>query len=246
MGKRAILFTVYDRPQYLRETLMSWSEVRGLEDWDIYFSIEPSPVQHEVFALIREFCERKGLARRPGDQVVEVRVNETVLGVLVHPFVGFERLFGEGYEFVLRAEDDLIVSDDILEFFGWANVQFEEDPWVVCVCSASNDAGDPSDVRLTTSFSPWLWGTWPDRWTDVLGPTWDKDYSTFNGYPGHQSGWDWNIHTRVMPERGLRAASPVVSRVDNIGVFGTHGTASNFVTMRGFQAHHEPQEFRYT
>ena len=158
-------------------------------------------------------------------------VNPERYGVLEHPWVALENLFqNEGYDFVVRAEDDLIVSDDILEYFDWAAEKYQNDADVATVhgMSFEQHSEDVAKVSRINGFNPWIWGTWRDRWTEYISPSWDHDYSTFNVFPQNQSGWDWNLNTRVFPALGFVGIYPAMSRVDNIGVYGTHGTQENF------------------
>lgn len=236
--KKAIFLTAFDRLPYLQETLYSWDRVRDLHNWHFVAMIEPSPVQEQVRQEFEEFILRSGILD------FEIRINPQVYGVLHHPWVGFEQLFSQNYDFVVRAEDDLVVADDVLEFFNHVAYEFLDEPSVATAQAYSGSLwGDPGDIRLSDDFSPWVWGTWRDRWKNLLGPTWDHDYSTYNGSPGQQAGWDWNINTRIFPEHDLRSAMPLVSRSNNIGVSGVHGTAENFVTIRDFVQEREPVNF---
>ena len=106
------------------------------------------------------------------------------------------------------------VAHDVLRLLEHASTAYAADPAVAVACaySPAAEGADPALLRRTPAFSPWLWGTWRHRWTDLIGPTWDRDYSTWNGSPGFESGWDWNLNTRVFPAHGLVSVSPAVSR----------------------------------
>lgn len=238
--KRAFILTAYNRPEYLAPVLDSLRSVRNWEDWHVVFSIEPSPVLHEIQRLIAPF-----LAKIRTETSFEVIVNPERYGVLHHPWVGFERLFREqGFDFVVRAEDDVLIANDTLEYFKWVSETYQDDPQIATAHAFSEGTqGDTAEVIRTPGFNPLVWGTWNDRWSDTLGPTWDHDYSTFNGHPGNQSGWDWNINTRLFPEKGWNSIRPVVSRSAHIGVIGTHGTAENFQELDGFSLTQNRQDF---
>lgn len=236
--RKALFFTAYNRVRYLQQTLHTWESVRGLENWHVVFMIEPSEITAQVKEEFEMFVVRMQLTD------YEIIVNPTQYGVLHHPYVGFQRLFEKEYEFVVRAEDDLIVSDDILEYFQWAAHAFRGDDQIATVQAFTHEDGPLEEARLSEGFSPWLWGTWRNRWLDLIGPTWDHDYSTFNGHPGNQAGWDWNLNTRIFPEYDLRSIVPKVARADNIGVYGTHGNESNFVNSQHFREHQPAVEFK--
>lgn len=230
--RKALFLTAYNRPQYFEEVLKSWSSVRGIESWDIYVSIEPNAFALEQMSLVYEYF--------PEHPEVEIVINPQIYGVLHNPWVGFEHLFMErNYDFVVRGEDDLVVSADILEYFDYASSKFQNNPKVAAIVAFTPEDGtDSAQIRVTDDFSPWVWGTWYDRWEGLLGPTWDHDYSTYNGSPGNQAGWDWNINTRIYPAHGLRSVVPTRSRVHNIGVTGTHAIASDYYTSPSFQEDH--------
>lgn len=229
--KKALVFTVYDRVNYFQQTLHHWREVRGLKDWDVIFSIEPSDVLPHMIEEIQMFMEDVNID-------AQIIVNPERYGVLQHPWVALQNLFiNDNYDFVVRAEDDLIVSDDILEYFSWAAETYKTDNDVATVHGMSFDptGSNPSRVARVAGFNPWIWGTWRHHWIEYISPTWDHDYSTFNVFPGNQSGWDWNLNTRVFPALKFVGIYPEVSRVDNIGVVGTHGTESNFRPSPSFR-----------
>lgn len=227
--KKAVFLTAYNRPHYLEDTLKSWKEVRGLIDWDIYVQIEPNDFAEEQAEMVR-----KAFHDHPN---VEIVINPQVYGVLHNPWVGFERLFSaKNYDFVVRAEDDLVVSADILQWFDWVADTYKNDARIATAHAFTHDGGDPASVQLSTVFSPWVFGTWQDRWQGLIGPTWDHDYSTYNDFPGYQSGWDWNLNTRIFPQHKLRSAVPTGSRVHNIGYLGTHAQPHDYVTSDSFKS----------
>lgn len=234
--RKVLVITAFDRPSYFRQTMDTWRNVRRFYDWDVVVRLEPSLFEVEHRATIDEL-------EHPNLKIV---VNETPLGVLHHPWVAFEELF-RGYDFVVRAEDDLVVADDILEYFEWAAEEYRDDEEIAAVVGFSGRNADWADtvgsVERTPYFSPWVWGTWWDRWDEYISPTWDHNYSTYNEFPGNQSGWDWNLNTRVLPSRNKKCLYPAKSRVDNIGVYGVHGTPDNHQTANWFDYHNDPVEY---
>lgn len=233
--RKTLFITAANRPGYFRDVMNSWRKVRGFYDWKVVIRLEPSDYVPEHLAIIEELEHEH----------IQVIVNPQVYGVLHHPWVGFNDLF-QFSEFVVRAEDDLLVTDDILEYFEWAAEHYADDEDVAAVIgfTPANLAGGASDIERTQSFSPWVWGTWQDRWDDYIRDTWDHDYSTFNEAPGYQAGWDWNLDTRVLPRLGKSCVRPYLSRVQNIGVHGVHGTPENFVQAMRWLPHLDPVEFQ--
>lgn len=223
-----------DRPDYFRQVVDHWAGVRGLDDWNPWVSLEPSRVQEHMLALAHAagFPARLNLHRH---------------GVLHHPWVIMEDVFAGGADFCVIAEDDVLVSDDILEYYEWAAKRFV-DEHVLAVNSAifyeTVASTDLNRVVVHDQFTPMCWGTWASRWRSVLRDTWDHDYSS--GTPQHpQSGWDWNINLRVIPQGVWQVVSPVASRSDHIGARGVHTTVVSFPGSRSatFARHRQPGEF---
>lgn len=225
--KRALVITAATRPDLFRQTMESWSNVRGFFDWEVIVRLEPT-------ATLGQHVDIAKSLNHPNLRIV---INDYVYGVLHHPWRAFDDLFTMGrFDFVVRAEDDLLVSDDILEYFEWASETYVDDSEIGTVLAFTLNEGDASLAERVSSFNPWVWGTWWNRWASHYRDTWDHDYSTFNGYPGNQSGWDWNIETRVHPEKRLKSIRPLSSRVQNIGVWGVHGTPENFQESPSFRS----------
>lgn len=224
--KKAIMLTVFDRTEYLSEVLKSWSDVRATEGWEFFISIDGGVDPTPVLEIINEYIE---------DIPINVWEQEINYGVLMHPYVVLNELFTEmEYDFVLRTEDDLVVSADILEYFNWASEEFQNDSNVSTVHAFSDrEQGIPSHVSKKQSFNPWVFGTWSDRW-NFLKDNWDYDYSTNSGQELVQSGFDWNFNLRVYPEHGLYGVFPEASRVLNIGAWGVHGTPENLTKSPTF------------
>ncbi len=230
--RKGIFLTAWNRPHYFQRTLESWEKVRGVEDWYFLVRLAPSPFVQEHLDII---------AASPLD--VRVHLNSQTEGVLHHPWVGFEDFFSLYFDFVVRAEDDLIVSDDILEYFNWASESYYKDREIATVLALCRNEGRDNEVERTERFNPWVWGTWHDRWTRHIRDTWDHDYSTYNGSPGNEAGWDWNLDTRVFPQNGLKSIRPLNSRVQNIGMWGVHGTPDNWQMSFSFHEHYAPQDY---
>lgn len=234
----ALFFETYNRVSYLQQALHSWEHVEGLENWHLQFSMEPGSFQQQMFEELTEFQLR---VQHPD---CSFTTNATRLGVAEHPYSGFERMFQQNYDFVVIVEDDCVVSRDILLYFEAAATFFRSNPKVAGVCGVNKEQGLQSNViELTDRFCPQIWGTWAPRWRAILEPTWDHGYNTYNGEPGNQAGWDWNINTRIMPAQNLVVATPGRTRVQNIGVYGTHSNESNFEQYPDFDIDRNDTEF---
>lgn len=236
----AIVMTVCQRPFYLRPVLEGWAKVRGVKDWPFIFMVEPTPTKE---AMLREIAAFE----HPNKTVIE---NEKKLGVLSNPWAGLELAFKKN-EFVVLAEEDLLPATNLLEYFSWARDEFattfdefgaktEHDVAAVC---ANGTGIEPYKIVTEERFAVWLWGTWRDKWVKYLRDTWDHDY-TSGGRT--DSGWDWNIDTRIIKKHGLVCIFPKAPLVDNLGEWGgTHAIAEEYELTRpiGFVQEIEPGTF---
>ena len=220
MPNRAIVFTAYNRIDYLEQTLHEWSKVKNLHKFDIYFSVEPSDKTDTIKSMLKAF----------GNKVysnVHAKYNEELLGCAKNTWNSLDYLFGK-YDFVVLAEDDILPSRDIAEYFVYLENKYR-DVEEVAIISANNRAGeeDPTQVVRTPGFPGLIWGTWSKYWKNYFRDTWDFGYDT--GTPETpESGWDWNLTLRVMPKNNLHSIYPVVSRSQHIGVNGLHCDESLF------------------
>jgi len=220
--RRDLVFTAYNRPEYFYNTITSWNAARNLRNWKASFFIEPSPLQ-DVIAEIAITLETN----------VVTTINETVQGVLVNPWNALNTAFLDGADFVVLAEDDVVVSQDTLEYFEWASIEYQTGHNNLLVNAFSQIGGaKQNQVTRDARFSPLIWGVWKDRWEETLRDTWDKDYSTGNP-DGSEAGWDWNIN-RIIAANNYTVIKPLQSRSDHIGEFdGTHMTPELFDSSRG-------------
>lgn len=232
--RKGVFLTAANRPGYFREVMDSWSKVRWQDDWTFVLRIEPTEKLDQMIEIANDF---KAFP-------IRLHVNDRVLGAPLHPWVAFEESFSIMFrDYVVSTEDDLLVSDDFLEYHNWAAEEFYHDKEVATISSFSREGTDLSKVHRRDGFKSWGFGTWWDRWEDYISETWDDNYSTFNIIPGHEAGWDWNLATRVLPSLNKKTVYPEVSRIQNIGVHGVHGTAENFEQSSCFEFHRESTTF---
>lgn len=200
----------------MNETLHAWKNVRGIE-CGIDFFIEPSDRLEDVLQVI----ETSGITGR-------LHLNPYKYGELHNPWVAVDWEFSQGSDFVICAEDDDIVSTDILEYFQAATELSSPNTVLGVSAYTSNSAGSIGAMGVYPYWGGLVWGTWKESWHAHLRDTWDHDYSTFNGSPGVESGFDWNINTRIMPEIGKGCVMPEISRVRHIGKHGVHVREQDF------------------
>lgn len=233
----SVVFTCNDRPEFLKETLESWEKVRGIETWNKWIFVEPSSRRDEVLRLINH-----------SSLDFTVVLNEWKFGVLHNPWAALDTAFYNGSDFAVLAEDDIIVSTDVVEYFTYASTQYSPEEFLAVSAFTSVESGDPSKLVKAPGFGGLVWGTWRQTWYDHLRDTWDHDYSTHNGVPGEQSGWDWNINTRIPFQTGKKFISPDVSRSRHIGRYGVHTNSQDFENISpspSFVADRPPTQYAH-
>ena len=211
---RSIVFTVHQRPFYFRDVLAAWREVRGVQDWEVVFHIDPSSSTAAQADLAEEFASWHGSTR--------VCIHDHLYGVLGNPFHALTEAFEDGADYTVLAEEDVEVSTDVLEYFTFA--QSQPDLLAACAWSDHED-GDLEMAHRRYWFNPWAWGLTTDMWEAVVAPTWDHDYST--GDVRGPGGWDCNLGLRVVHDYDCPVMFPEVSRSRTIGQFlGVHSAAA--------------------
>lgn len=229
--KTTIVSTAFNRPEYLKEALESWEDVRGLEEVEFHLFVDPS----DKLEQIKTVCHETSVD-------LLFHENPEGYGVLHNPWVAFESAFLDGADFVVQTEDDDLVSTDVLEYFHWAAQIVKNDTSLMGVCGFTMEDGDSYGVKAGEGFGPWVWGIWKDTWNQDIRDTWDHDYSTGNP-SGFQSGWDHNINLRVRGDR--RFLYPTSSRVYNVGRYGVHSTDKSFNVSRTPSYIHDRPKGKY-
>jgi hypothetical protein len=198
------------RQKYLRASVDSWTRARGADQAQFIFCLEP-PGSFPV-ADFTTYVEGKF----PGG--ARVITCDQYLGCLQNTRRAMERALSVGGDgFAVLAEEDIEVSDDILEYFTWASERYRDDPGVLAVCAhtRSSKMADHTAVVRASWFAPLAWGTWKDRWDSVLAPAWGPQEGSNNS-----ESWD-NKLKQVIVSGGYQAVFPIRSRSLHIGEMST-------------------------
>jgi hypothetical protein len=145
-------------------------------------------------------------------------------------------------DYVILAEDDFVVANDVLEWHVWASRELYADDRVLLVSSNQYEEqpGGFAQATLVRWFPGWVWGIWRDRWENLVAPDWTFDYE--------YDGWDWRITRYWCEHHGMMCAAPAVSRSQHIGEFGgAHtipGDSFRSQQSRCFQPDIPVQEYR--
>lgn len=199
-----VTFTVSGRREkYLHETLRSWAAVRGVQDVGMLFNVEPPRPSHFPFAEFKNWSSAMFRHAR-------FAVNDRRLGCKDNTREAMERAFAGGSEFAILAEEDVLVSADVLEYMTWAAERFKDRQDVLAVCAhvLESRVAEPESVTLAPWFNPLIWGTWPDRWRGTFMPEVFRQTDS--------TAWDGQLRTALRRE-GKLCAYPVLSRSTHIG-----------------------------
>lgn len=220
-----LAFPVYNRPHYSGPVLESWRAVRGIEDAYMIYRLEPG--YPDMVDLVSH--------ERPLSAGM-VTVNEQRLGNDQNMKAAVTDGFATGAEFVIAAEDDVVVSHDLLEYMLAMGDRYAGDKSVLAITAWQGDAPGPLDEVQRT---PWFyggacWGMWRDRWDQVEG-----------GWPPSGIGYDGYLW-RLAQASGLSIIQPAATRCKNIGEYGVN-TAGGFEQIwetQQFTADIPPQDYR--
>ena len=247
-----VTMTACRRPYYLERVLDGWATARGIEDIRRFqVALGRSDRLAQMLEVIDQFVRKVPftvivLPDDPANPGVWPAIANMGIAAFADPEVGF----------VVFGEEDALPADDVLELVAWEREQCAANSNVLLVnahsrCGAGWDGpdvrdaqdADPAAVRLVEYFNPWIWGTWRDRWQEIILPRWDWDGTT--GEHGWDNGYDWNLALRVL--RGMLAPVPDASRSQHIGeTEGLYATPSSLAFARAlsFRERRSPVEFR--
>jgi hypothetical protein len=157
--------------------------VRGVQDATLLFMVEPTRMDLAAFQafLVRSF------------KSTQIVVNPTRAGCIENTKMAMNTAFALGAEFAVLAEEDLAVSDDVLEYFAFTQ-RYASDPGIAAACAHTYQAGKKSPSHGVFSahwFSPLVWGTWRDKWTDFIRPDWQ-------GLDSNPQAWDLNLRLQIV------------------------------------------------
>lgn len=189
---KVIVVTLAYRPEYTRLLIKALEECRGIEQYKVYFHIEP--VSKEVIQIAQEAKLDK-----------EIEINKGIKGCTRNHLDAFSKGFYYT-DYVILFEDDTIPSKDALQYFEWCKTH-ADDPrcgWVSGWNQRAPNSDEYTRVSIRNSMRPWGFAIWKDRWEEALKlwrpkiPHWDM--------------WLW--HEALL---GRYEVYPRLARVQNIG-----------------------------
>ena len=141
-----LVCTAWRRPDYLERTLASWTRARGVGRLaHLVVALGQSGVEDRQRETISLGSAAMGLSGR-------VTIRPDSPAAIASP--GMHRALGEALTWVrdelkpravICAEEDIVVSSDVLEYMTWALNRFEDHPLVATVC-AHDRSGSGWDI----------------------------------------------------------------------------------------------------
>jgi hypothetical protein len=214
-----LIIPAWHRPHYLRRALGSWSAADGVAGLGCVAVALGRGREPDMTSVVSESPLAPAAEIWPdSDRAHQVHGPHTAVGEAI------ERAFSRpACQFAVVSDEDIVVSDDTLDYFAWARAQDTD-----MACAHNNlgqawspdwdDTGaDQAAVRILPEFTGWCWGVTRHAWDRVIAPEWDWDESS--GEKSTERGYDWQCHRLAVREQ-LRVAIPDASRAQNIGQHG--------------------------
>jgi hypothetical protein len=219
---KVITISLYNRVDYSKQVLEHLSKCIGVEDYEILVHIDRSPWVDELMDLVGGYSS--DLDIHVFSPAKNLGCNRSIYECLDWGF--------EDTDYLIHIEDDILLSYDALKYFEWAGETFKNDQTVFTVDGYNNENPFPvatcwSDnlhiVKKATSFKPWGWAIWKDRWEGIkdrwqfnYGSRYEQGKLVFGG-----GGWDVCMKQYLRGDRCR--VYPLLARTKNIGAKnGTH------------------------
>ena len=178
--KNAIIIFVYNRPDMLIKMLDSLSKCSGIMLHDLFFfsdgpkSEEDENRVRQVRQLVDEYTKRAEFRRS------RIICREKNIGLARSIITGVSEVINS-YDAIICLEDDLVFSNDFLEYMDRALECYKDDKRIWSISGYCQDLNALKDKKINSFLSyrgsSLGWGTWADRWNPI---DWDvKDYNSF-------------------------------------------------------------------
>lgn len=211
-----IAISAYNRPEYSQRSIAAIFGAKGF-----------TPEKYRIFCAMD--CHADGSYNKEVYNIYKFfgvlpDVAEKKRGCNYNVKQALELAWDDSPDFVIMIEDDIVISDDALEYIEWAAEKYKDDPSVRSIGLWGHDDGignpgspvsekDYGMAMRQNYFTCWGWGTWRDRY-DEMNETWTT------GDDSHDTSWDVIVSSHL----GERVEIlPAISRAYNCGEHGgTH------------------------
>lgn len=221
-----ITVSLFNRPDYSKQVLDHLLKANFSETFQILVNIDKSPYSDELLELVASYSSKLDIHAHYCPK--NLGCNKAIYQCIDWGF--------EDADFVIHVEDDILLAKDALQYFEWCANKFVDDKSIFTIDGYNNTPYIPRypgsydktdviedskyEILKTTSFRPWGWGTWKDRWEGIkdrwqfgYGAIYEQGKRVFDG-----GGWDVCMKQYL---RGDRCRIfPRLARCKNIGAKG--------------------------
>jgi len=206
--KSAIVFIVYNRPEYFQQVLDSVSKTLYLEKYDLFFNFDSR--NNNVIKIATKFLKNINYPLTSDT----IKINDTHLDCGANHRDGIDRIFSLGYDQVVCIEEDVLIANDTLKYF----YQTYDLNLITCAFSHKFDLSVQENIFECNWFTPWVWSVNKTIWNSLKkNIKWNRT-------------WDMNI-TNYVKNNNIMCLYPSSTRAENIGKWGLNqqnGNTHNF------------------
>lgn len=205
-----ITLSLFNRLEYSRLVLEYLSACIGIDNYQILCQIDKSPLQSELSDLVAEFSSSLDIHTHLCSK--NLGCNKAIYECLDWGF--------EDTEFLIHIEDDILLSKDALRYFEFCNKMFINNQRIFTIDGYNNKPSEPINeygINLASSFKPWGWATWKDRWLEIK-PKWQFSYNPIYEQ-GRMvfGGGGWDVCMKQYLRKDRCRVYPMLARSINIG-----------------------------
>lgn len=208
LNKIPIIMPTYNRPDYLINCLSHLSNCKELDKFFIITSEEPNEEVSKIWDSVDfiKVVRNKNLNKLGCNANIDKSIN-----------------YGLDYDKFVFLEDDLLPSIDFLQYFLWAFQECEKKENLYLI-QAYNNSENIEKYQFATShnrFKPWGWGCLSKKYKYIKKLGFIIEYNRdVNQYSNLPMAWDSQLD-EFIENNNILVMKPFVSRIQNIGEFGT-------------------------
>lgn len=169
-----IVVSVYDRLEHLRRCVESL-QMNKLATESVLYVVSDAAYKEEHIKKINEV--REFISSIKGFKEVKPVFREKNLGAHLSLSLMLKEVL-QNYDSFIFLEDDIVVSNDFLQYLNDGLVYYREQKNIFAICGFKAPFDLPSDYKEDVFFypcnSPWGFATWKDRWKSVNHDYYDR------------------------------------------------------------------------
>lgn len=241
MNYAPIAITVYDRLEHLKRCVESLQK-NSLAIYSELYIISDAAYKTEHIHQIEKV--REYIYSITGFKRIFPIIRKTNMGAHASWENACRELY-EKYDRIISLEDDIVVSEDFLQYMNDGLTYYQDDKRVYSICGFKNLFKLPKDYKDEVYFypcnSPWGIATWKDRWEAVNHGYFDryselrkdpKEYKAFTSIGFYIKGIlladskkeivadDLRVYYHMF-RHNMCSVFPVISKTQNWGFDGT-------------------------